>query len=308
MKKISILGDSNVDMLIYLNNPKKLTDPRLFAGGTSANVAYGLSKLGNDVKFYGSVGNDIHGKFIIKDMINSKVNIDNLSILQNESTAMVIGVVDKQSERNLFVWPTDNAAHSKYQLSQKDLDSLLESEWLHVSGISLREEPACASMLEAMKVCYKHDITVSFDLNLRVELWGLSEKFLNIVNEAISYSTFIFGSLTEEFHKIYTGVNLDTEIHNIAKDGQVYIVRDGANGSSCYLDNNIINTPAFSVDVVDTVGAGDAFNTGFIHSMIAHHDLNNALATANAVAAYKIEGEGARHLPDTSQLNNFINK
>ena len=84
MKKISILGDSNVDMLIYLNNPKKLTDPRLFAGGTSANVAYGLSKLGNDVKFYGSVGNDIHGQFIIKDMINSKVNIDNLSILQNK--------------------------------------------------------------------------------------------------------------------------------------------------------------------------------------------------------------------------------
>ena len=42
MKKISILGDSNVDMMIYLNNSTELADPKLFCGGTAANVAYGL--------------------------------------------------------------------------------------------------------------------------------------------------------------------------------------------------------------------------------------------------------------------------
>ena len=52
MKKIGVLGDSNVDMLIYLNNSDKLSDPKLFCGGTSANVAFGLAKLDNDVELY----------------------------------------------------------------------------------------------------------------------------------------------------------------------------------------------------------------------------------------------------------------
>ena len=57
-------------------------------------------------------------------MNNSDVNIDHLDIIETESTAMVIGVVNQQSERNLFVWPPSNAAHSKFELSQKDIDKL----------------------------------------------------------------------------------------------------------------------------------------------------------------------------------------
>tara|TARA_B100000497_G_scaffold12223_1_gene13893 strand:- start:3166 stop:4083 length:918 start_codon:yes stop_codon:yes gene_type:complete len=303
MKKISILGDSNVDMLIYLNNPTELSDPKLYCGGSSANVAYGLSKLGNDVHFFGSIGNDIHGKFIIEDMNKSGVNIDNLDILDTESTAMVIGVVDTQSERNLFVWPPDNAAHSKYQLSQMHLDNLINNDWLHVSGISLRENPACESMLEAMKLCFQNDITVSFDLNLRIELWGLSNEFRKIVLEAISYSNYIFGSLSEEFQHLYSNEDFEAEFNKELNIEKTFIVRDGKNGSICYLDNNAIKTPGFSVNLIDTVGAGDAFNTGFIHSKVNHQDLNTALIKANAVAAYKIQGHGARHLPDFEQLS-----
>ncbi len=69
------------------------------------------------------------------------------------------------------------------------------------------------------------------------------------------------------------------------------------------MDNNAIKTPGFSVNLIDTVGAGDAFNTGFIHSKVNHQDLNTALIKANAVAAYKIQGHGARHLPDFEQLS-----
>ena len=308
MKKISILGDSNVDMMIYLNNSTELADPKLFCGGTAANVAYGLSKLENQVYFFGSVGNDIHGKFIIDDMNNSDVNIDHLDIIETESTAMVIGVVDQQSERNLFVWPPSSAAHSKFELSEKDIDKLVKSDWLHVSGISLREDPICSSMLQAMKICHERDITVSFDLNLRIELWGMSEKFKNIIFRAISYSKYIFGSLSEEYSHLFTGDALENQINNKANKEKTFIVRDGVNGSICYSDNNIIKTPAFIIKPIDSVGAGDAFNSGFIHSIINYQDLDTALVNANAVAAYKIQGEGARHLPDRLQLVEFINK
>jgi sugar/nucleoside kinase (ribokinase family) len=56
----------------------------------------------------------------------------------------------------------------------------------------------------------------------------------------------------------------------------------------------------------DTVGAGDAFNTGFIHSMINDNNLVTSLQKANAVAAYKLLGESARHLPNRKQLDTFL--
>ena len=89
---------------------------------------------------------------------------------------------------------------------------------------------------------------------------------------------------------------------------KTFIVRDGVNGSICYSDNNIIKTPAFIIKPIDSVGAGDAFNSGFINSIIKYKDLDTALVNANAVAAYKIQGEGARHLPDWLKLVEFINK
>ena len=72
--------------------------------------------------------------------------------------------------------------------------------------------------------------------------------------------------------------------------------------------DNIIKTPSFIIKPIDSVGAGDAFNSGFIHSIIKYKDLDTALVNANAVAAYKIQGEGARHLPDRLKLVEFINK
>ena len=241
-------------------------------------------------------------------MNNSDVNIDHLDIIETESTAMVIGVVNQQSERNLFVWPPSNAAHSKFELSEKDIDKLVKSDWLHVSGISLREDPVCSSMLQAMKICHERDITVSFDLNLRIELWGMSEEFRNIIFKAISYSKYIFGSLSEEYSHLFSSDPLEIQFNTKTNKEKTFIVRDGVNGSICYSDNNIIKTPAFIIKPIDSVGAGDAFNSGFINSIIKYKDLDTALVNANAVAAYKIQGEGARHLPDWLKLVEFINK
>lgn len=307
MTTIGVLGDSNVDMLIYLEKSHKLSEPKLYCGGTAANVAFGLANLGNNVEFYGALGNDIHGKFIMEDMAQSQINIENLEILDSTNTAMVIGIIDKEGERNLFVWPPNNAAHSKYSIKSNQLQNIKYLDWLHVSGISLREEIVCSSMLKAMKLCVENNITVSFDLNLRVELWGLNNKFKKRIFEAISYSDYVLGSLNEEFVEIFDSKNLKNEIQNIAHKDQVFITRDGANGSFSYKNNLEYSTSAIDIIPVDAVGAGDAFNTGFIHSMVNGNNLEISLQRANAVAAYKLLGQSARHLPNLQELHTFLN-
>ena len=105
--KVNVLGDANVDMILNLSDKKNLGEPALFSGGSSANVASGLSKLGIDVSFFGSLGNDMYGKHVVDEMKADGIDVSNLELLDNYSTAMVIGVVEDNSERHFFLWPPE---------------------------------------------------------------------------------------------------------------------------------------------------------------------------------------------------------
>ena len=84
-KKVNILGDANVDIILNLSDKQNLGEPSLFSGGSSANVASGLSKLGIDVSFFGSLGKDIYGKHVVDEMKADGIDISNLVSLDTVS-------------------------------------------------------------------------------------------------------------------------------------------------------------------------------------------------------------------------------
>ena len=307
-KIISVLGDSNVDMSIILSDAKKLDPPSLSSGGTCGNVAAGLSKLGQKVKFYGTVGNDIYGKYVLEEMKKDKVNTENLTLLDEHSTAMVIGIVQPNSERSLFVWPPKGGAHEYLDLNLIDKGELLESSWLHVSGISLRHDPINMTMLEVMKICKENSIPISFDLNIRAELWGLNMEFKEIVFKAISYSDYIFGNSEEEIIPLTDSNNIHDAVKEIIKEDQTLICRNGSDSVLAFSENSLITREVFNISPVDSIGAGDAFNTGFIYGIVNEQSLDKALEYGNGVAGYKLLGYGARHLPNEQELDEFILK
>ena len=302
-KKINVLGDANVDMVLNLSKKDKLGDPELFSGGSSANVASGLARLGLKVSFFGSLGNDMYGKYVINEMNSEGIDTSNIELLDEFNTAMVIGVVEKSSERSLFVWPPKNGAHNKYILNNKSKKEILDCDWLHVSGISLRFSPVRETMIEAMKLCKEKNKIVSFDLNLRTELWGFDESFRDVVLEAVSYSSIIFGNLREELLCLFDE-NEDSLYKNL-DDDQVLICRDGENGALGITVKTKVKSDSVPIIPFDSVGAGDAFNTGFIYTFSKGLGIEESLNNGNLVAAYKLLGSGARHLPNEQQLEEF---
>ena len=305
-KKINVLGDANVDMVLNLSKKDKLGDPELFSGGSSANVASGLARLGLKVSFFGSLGNDMYGKYVINEMNSEGIDTSNIELLDEFNTAMVIGVVEKSSERSLFVWPPKNGAHNKYILNNKSKKEILDCDWLHVSGISLRFSPVRETMIEAMKLCKEKNKIVSFDLNLRTELWGFDERFRKVVLEAVSNSSIIFGNLREEL--LYLFDENEDSLYKNLDDDQVLICRDGENGALGITVRKKVKSDAVSITPFDSVGAGDAFNTGFIYTFSKGLGLEESLNNGNLVAAYKLLGSGARHLPNEQQLKEFKKK
>ena len=305
-KKINVLGDANVDMVLNLSKKDKLGDPELFSGGSSANVASGLARLGLKVSFFGSLGNDMYGKYVINEMNSEGIDTSNIELLDEFNTAMVIGVVEKSSERSLFVWPPKNGAHNKYILNNKSKKEILDCDWLHVSGISLRFSPVRETMIEAMKLCKEKNKIVSFDLNLRTELWGFDESFRDVVLEAVSYSSIIFGNLREELFYLFD--ENEDKLHKNLNDDQVLICRDGENGALGITVKTKVKSDSVPIIPFDSVGAGDAFNTGFIYTFSKGLGIEESLNNGNLVAAYKLLGSGARHLPNEQQLEEFKKK
>ena len=305
-KIISVLGDSNVDMSLLLSDVNKLKPPSLSSGGTCANVAAGLSKLGLKVKFFGTVGNDIYGKHVLEEMKNDNVDTRNLIVLDEHSTAMVIGIVQSNSERSLFVWPPEGGAHEYLEFSLIDKEHLLESDWLHVSGISLRNDPIKTTMIEVMKLFKENNIPISFDLNIRAELWGLDLEFKETVYEAISYSDYIFGNSDEEIIPLTEKKTINEAAKAIIKENQTLICRNGSKSVLAFNKNNLTKRAVFKISPKDSIGAGDAFNTGFISGVLQDKPIDEAIDSGNAVAAYKLLGYGARHLPNVKELEEFI--
>jgi len=245
----------------------------------------------------------ILGKYVINEMNSEGIDTSNIELLDEFNTAMVIGVVEKSSERSLFVWPPKNGAHNKYILNNKSKKEILDCDWLHVSGISLRFSPVRETMIEAMKLCKEKNKIVSFDLNLRTELWGFDERFRKVVLEAVSNSSIIFGNLREELFYLFD--ENEDKLHKNLNDDQVLICRDGENGALGITVRKKVKSDAVSITPFDSVGAGDAFNTGFIYTFSKGLGLEESLNNGNLVAAYKLLGSGARHLPNEQQLEEF---
>ena len=276
-KKVNVLGDANVDMILNLSDKQNLGEPSLFSGGSSANVASGLSKLGVDVSFFGSLGNDMYGKHVVDEMKADGIDVSNLE-----------------------------GAHNKYTFGDISTESLLNCDWLHVSGISLRFSPVKETMLKAMRLCKENNKTVSFDLNLRSELWGLDKSFKETVLDAVSLSNIVFGNLYEEFLPLF-GEDEDT-LNKHIDNKQTFICRNGKNGALGITSKNKIISDAISISPIDSVGAGDAFNSGFIYASCNKKGLKESLDTGNQVAAFKLLGSGARHLPTKQLLEEFNKK
>jgi len=112
--------------------------------------------------------------------------------------------------------------------------------------------------------------------------------------------------LREEFLLLYDG-NEDTLDKHIANK-QMFICRNGHNGALGITKKEKVLSNAIPISPIDSVGAGDAFNTGFIYASCCGKDIEKSLDTGNQVAAFKLLGSGARYLPTKELLEDFNRK
>ncbi|PKM70682.1 MAG: hypothetical protein CVU93_00825, partial [Firmicutes bacterium HGW-Firmicutes-18] len=216
---------------------------------------------------------------------------------------LILVVLDEKNERFPFIMPRENPSH--LQLFDEDIpDRLLQQvSFVHTTGLMLFEEPAAGTVCRFLEKCAACGIKVSLDINLRIETLQQNRDRLFQAIETVDY---LLGSGIDEFAPL-TGISDPLEAaRSLVTDKRTIICRMGDLGSVVMDRNGEFACEAFQVKVADTLGAGDAFNSGFLWALARGENFQFANRAGCAAAAINISKSGARNCPNELELLSFL--
>lgn len=301
INKVLCIGDCCADILIPYGQAKHNNNAniKISGGGTIANTAFGLAKLKVNCGYLGNCGNDFLGKKLKQELKDIGVNVDNFYLRDDISTPEVLVVIDENKDRFPFLMPKAN--FDQLYVYPEDLkDELLdEYQFILTSGFMFFDEGSKKALCAFLKKANQKGVKICLDTNLRIEQSNLDKTYLL---EAIKYTNYLFVSVQDDLIPL-TGIKeINSAANSLVTDNRIVIAKDGSNGSTVYTKDGIHHQDAFKVEVVDTLGAGDNFNAGFIYGLINNYSLQEANKIANKIASISITRQGARSCPSIEEI------
>jgi 2-dehydro-3-deoxygluconokinase len=265
---------------------------RIGIGGAESNVAIGLARLGSDVAWLGRVGADGLGARVVRELRGEGVNVVDVVDPDAPTGVMVKERATTDSARPVVYYRTGSAGS---RISSGDLEGLgiAQAALLHVTGITpALSDTARDTVTAAVAEATAADVPVSFDVNHRPSLWRDRDPVPTYRGLAAA-ATIVFAGLDEA--QLLLGSELDPAqaAEAIAALGPTQvIIKLGADGCLALIDGVRHEVPAVAVEVVDTVGAGDAFVAGYLAELLAGLPAEARLATAVATGAFACTSRG----------------
>ncbi len=238
--------------------------------GAESNVAIGLTRLGKKVRWISKLGTDAFGDKIKSTLAGEGIDISCVIRDDKAPTAVYFKEFKGYGDPNIYYYRRGSAAST---LSAADITpSWLEgARHLHVTGITPALGEGTAEMIcEVMRLARKQGMTISFDPNLRRKLWDEETArttllsiipLCDIFMPGIEEAEFLLGSAhIEEMGRTF-----------LSRGPKLVAMKLGAEGSIGMIEGHAIKVPGQKVKhIVDTVGAGDAFATGFLSCILDH--------------------------------------
>ena len=273
-------------------------------GGAESNVAIALSRLGITTGWVSCLSSDELGQLVLDRVRGEGVDTSRVRRVQHPPTGLYLR--EKIGRETRVYYYREGSAACEMAPSSFDLDYLEGAEFLHLTGITPALSESCRSFtLWAAEQAHENGVRVSFDVNFRSKVW-LAEEARRFVEEILPLIDVLFVG-DEEAHALW---RQDDErlLRELSGAGSPEVVlKHGEEGSLVLLGNETFEQPAFSVDEVDPVGAGDSFVAGYLAGYLWKMDAKDRLRTANAMGAYSAMSLGDYEgLPDQEELETFL--
>lgn len=272
------------------------------AGGAPANVMACASKLGLGTAYITKAGDDYLGRWLFAALQNENVDTAGFVLSRDRNTTLAMVSLDDAGNRDFSFYRSGCADVS---LSEEDIDFDIidQSSVFHFGSVSMTEEPARSATLAAVRFAKAHGKVVSYDPNLRRNLWKNEEEARHYISEGLKYAD-IAKLSDEECSFLYGNKPLELSTKALLADYphiKLLFLTCGATGSHVYGAEKHQFMQAFEVNPVDTTGAGDSFFGAVLYLVIkkglklsGHNDqeLLEMLVFGNAVGALSVQKYG----------------
>lgn len=292
MKHMITLGETMVSFVPQSNDPLKYGPSlRMKIAGAESNTAIGMQQLGIATSFVTKLGKDPFGSYILRMIRAEGVDTSDVVIDPDHST----GIMFKDpsgADTSVFYYRAGSAAS---HLTPEDLphERIGQADLLHVTGITPVLSDSCReTVMQAIADASAGGCKVSFDPNIRTKLWK-NRDFAPVMREIAAKSQYILLGL-EEADRMYHTTDIDRIREAVFASGSVeaLAIKNGSDGAWVSDGVEMLKIPPFPCRCVDPVGAGDAFNAGFLARILEGSSLEEAGSVAAIMGAKATETYG----------------
>lgn len=311
-----LLGRIAIDFnpVDYFQPLDRCTTFKKYLGGSPANIAVGLARLGEKVGFIGSVSNDRFGKFVTDYFTAEGIDTSHITTCENgEKLGLTFTEILSPTESSILMY-RDCIADLQLSPDAVKEDYIASAKALLISGTALAQSPSREAALKALALAKKTGTPIVFDIDFRPYNWKSDDETTIYYATVAAQSDLILGSreefdLTERFLGL-DGSDMATAKHWQGKGARIVIVKHGKQGSTAYTcDGQSYTVKPFPTKALKGFGGGDGYASAFIFGMLQGWDLLDCLEFGSASASILVASHAcSQDMPTESAIHEYIHQ
>lgn len=300
------IGDAMITMNPVTTGPLRyVTQFDRKIGGAEMNFAIGCARLGLGSKWISRLGDDDFGKVIYNFARGEGIDVSAVRFVEGIPTSLNFKEIHESGAGKTYYYRNPSPM---MDLTTEDIteDLFADIQLVHLTGVYLAIAEKHREVVHTIiRYAKQLNIPISFDPNIRLKLWSMEEA--RAAYESIFPDVDILLTGLDEIQMISQKESLD-ELTSYIQQFNIadFVIKDGANGSRLWREGRWTEAAGFTVTPIDTVGAGDGFDAGYVYGWLKGYNPEKLLHFANGVGALVTtvtgDNEGLPYLEDVSDF------
>lgn len=278
-------------------------------GGTESNVAVALSRIGFQTAWLSRLPDNPLGQRLVAELRSHGIDTSGVRMVAGERLGTYFIEFGSPPRPNRVVYDRANSAMSRMTVDDVAFDLIGKARWLHLSGITPALSDACCALtLAAATFARSKNIPVSFDVNYRALLWS-PQQAGQTLEPILRQCDVIFSAHRDAQNLFGADANAEQAVRDLrSRFGcRQMVLTIGEEGAIACTADAIAQQAAFNVsNPVDRIGAGDAFDAGYIAAQLRGWSLDESLRFGNAMSALKMTIPGDLALVSPSEIEQML--
>ena len=296
----------------YFKPLSESTTFKKYLGGSPANIAVGMARLGRKVGFLARVSADQFGDFVVNYFDREGIDTTHIRRCTNgERLGLTFTEILSETQSSILMY-RDGIADLMLDVADIDGDYIKNAKAILVSGTALSRSPSREAALKAVALARRHGTATIFDIDYRPYSWQNADEIALYYTTVAKSSDIILGSREEfDLMQAIDAPGLDDAATAALWHGtgaSIVVIKHGKAGSTAYTaDGNHYGVKPFPVKLLKSFGGGDGYASAFLHGLFEGWEIQDCLEFGSASAALLVASHAcSEDMPDEARVKAFI--